>query len=268
MDEVVKDSAQVSEDSVQVSEDLVKAKKSRDVEHILEIVVVIMLGITALFTAWASWIGALHGGNQAGNYTTSNNLASEGNSEYNAGVQSMMQDMLLWNEVSDLQIDIIFEQEQGDDATVAQSANKLFFKLQDNLSEQMATAIGWSYDYASDDPTEIVLTWMQKEEAMVSPFADEAFISSYFVAANDLLAQSESAMAQGTKDNEDGDAFGLVTVIYGVVLFLLGIAGTFKSNKNKYAVIAVSIVSFVIATIYMFTIPLPTGFSITSFFGM
>ena len=132
----------------------------------------------------------------------------------------------------------------------------------------MATAIGWSFDYASDDPTEIVLTWMQKEEAMVSPFVDEAFISSYFVAANDLLAQSESAMAQGTKDNEDGDAFGLVTVIYGVVLFLLGIAGTFKSNKNKYAVIAVSIVSFVIATIYMFTIPLPTGFSITSFFGM
>ena len=268
MDETTKDLVEVTNDSVQVEGDLVKAKKSKDVEHILEIVVVIMLGITALFTAWASWVGALHGGNQAGNYTSSNNLASEGNSEYNAGVQSMMQDMLLWNDVSDLQIDILFAQEQGDDAAVAQSANKLFFKLQDNLSESMATAIGWSFDYASDDPTEIVLTWMQKEEAMVSPFADEAFISSYFVAANDLLAQSESAMAQGTKDNEDGDAFGLVTVIYGVVLFLLGIAGTFKSNKNKYAVIAVSIVSFVIATIYMFTIPLPTGFSITSFFGM
>jgi len=268
MDEVVKDSVEVVNDTAQVEVGLVKAKKSKDVEHILEIVVVIMLGITALFTAWASWVGALHGGNQAGNYTLSNNLASEGNSEYNAGVQSMMQDMLLWNEVSDLQIDILFEQEQGDDAAVEQSANKLFFKLQDNLSETMATAIGWSFDYTSDDPTEIVLAWMQKDEALVSPFTDEAFISSYFVTANDLLAQSEAAMAQGSKDNTDGDAFGLVTVIYGVVLFLLGIAGSFKSNRNKYAVITVSIVSFVIATIYMFTIPLPTGFSIIGFFGM
>ena len=50
----------------------------------IEILVAIFLGITALLTAWATWIGSLHGGNQATNYTKSNNLASEGNSEYNA----------------------------------------------------------------------------------------------------------------------------------------------------------------------------------------
>jgi len=261
MDEVVKN-------SVEIENEMAKAKKAKDAERILEIVVVIMLGITALFTAWASWVGGLHGGNQAGNYTTSNNLAAEGNSEYNAGMQSMMQDMLLWNEVSDLQIDILFAQEKADDAAVAQSTNKLFFKLQDNLSDTMATAIGWSFDYTSEDPTEIVLTWMEKDEAMASPFTDEAFVNSYFDTANELLAQSEAAMQQGSKDNTDGDAFGLVTVIYGVVLFLLGISGSFKNNKNKYAIISVSIISFVIATIYMFTIPMPTGFTITGFFGM
>jgi uncharacterized membrane protein YkgB len=261
MDETVKD-APVE------NEELAKAKRAEKVEHILEIVVVIMLGITALFTAWASWVGSLHGGNQAGNYTSSNNLASEGNSEYNAGVQSMNQDMLLWNEISDLQIDILFAQDNNDQAAVTQSANKLFFKLQDNLSEAMATAIGWSFDYASDDPEAIVLEWMAKDEAMASPFTDEAFVSSYFVRANELLAQSDAAMAQGSKDNTDGDAYGLVTVIYGVVLFLLGIAGSFKGTRNKYAIIAVSILGFVIATVYMFTIPMPTGFNITGFFGM
>lgn len=34
-------------------------------------------------TAWATWIGSLHGGNQATNYTKSNNVAAEGNSMYN-----------------------------------------------------------------------------------------------------------------------------------------------------------------------------------------
>ena len=47
-----------------------KIKKKRDPEKILEIIVAVFLGITALATAWASWIGSLHGGNQATNYTT------------------------------------------------------------------------------------------------------------------------------------------------------------------------------------------------------
>jgi hypothetical protein len=243
-----------------------ETKKKRDVEHILEIVVVVMLGITAVLTAWASWIGSLHGGNQATNYTTSNNLASEGNSEYNAGVQSMMQDMLLWNEISDLQIDVLFAQENGDEAALAQSAYKLFFKLNDNLSEEMASALGWNWDYTSEDPTEIILAWMEKDEALVSPFSEESFTDTYFVSANALLEESAAVLEDGQKDNSNGDAYGLVTVIYGVVLFLLGIAGSFKSVKNKNIIIAISLISFLVATIYMFTIPLPNGFSLASFF--
>lgn len=241
-------------------------KKPKDIDKILEIVVVIMLGITALLTAWASWIGSLHGGNQATNYATSNNLAAEGNSEYNAGMQKMMQDMLLWNEVSDLQVEIIFAQDKNDQATVDQIAYKLFFKLDDNLSEEMASVIGWDWDYESDDPVQNVMKWLSKEEAMVSPFTNEDFLGTYFTSASELLEESETTLKNGQKDNQDGDAFGLVTVIYGVVLFLLGIAGSFKSEKNKYFVIAISLVSFLVATIYMFTIPMPTGFSITSFF--
>lgn len=242
-------------------------KKKRDVEHLLEILVVIMLGITAVLTAWASWVGSLHGGNQATNYTTSNNLASEGNSEYNAGVQSMMQDMLLWNAVSDLQIDILFAQDNGDVDALNQSANKLFFKLNDNLSEDMASAIGWNRDYTSDNPVEIVLDWMGKEEALVSPFSDEAFTYSYFESANVLLEESDAVMKKGQKDNANGDAYGLVTVIYGVVLFLLGIAGSFKSVRNKYVIMTISLICFFAATIYMTTIPLPNGFSLTGFFA-
>ncbi|MGN0364031.1 MAG: hypothetical protein ACI4ET_14485 [Bilifractor sp.] len=46
-------------------------------EAIIDLLIVIMLGVTAVTTAWASWIGSLHGGNQATNYAKSNNLASE-----------------------------------------------------------------------------------------------------------------------------------------------------------------------------------------------
>lgn len=43
-------------------------RKKPDMDKLTELIIVIMLGVTALLTAWASWIGSLHGGNQATNY--------------------------------------------------------------------------------------------------------------------------------------------------------------------------------------------------------
>lgn len=47
---------------------------------------------------------------------------------------------------------------------------------------------------------------------------------------------------------------------------MLGIVGMFKNIPNRMFILIVAIVAFVFATIYMFTIPMPTGFSIGSFF--
>lgn len=248
--------------------DGLKTKKTPD--EIIELIVVIMLGITALLTAWGSWIGSLHGGNQATSYATSNNLSAEGNAEYNAGVQQMNQDMLLWNDVSDMQMEINFAQSAKDDATVQKVCNQLFYKLDENLTERMADAIGWNY-YLSDDeigdPVGTVLAWLEKDEAYTSPFFDEEYLAGYFETANDLLAQSQAELESGKRSNANGDAFGLVTVIYSVTLFLLGIISSFNGTKNKIAVMVISLVAFLFATIYMFTIPMPNGFDITSFFG-
>lgn len=243
------------------------AKKSKD--ELIELVVVIMLGITALLTAWGSWIGSLHGGNQATSYTTSNNLASEGNSEYNAGVQQMNQDMLLWNDISDMQMEISFARQKNDEATVEKVCTQLFFKLDENLSERMAEAIGWSYTLSEEeaaDPMGTVLAWMEDDEAYKSPFFDEEFLNGYFEKANELLAQSMDTLEAGKQANANGDAYGLVTVIYSVVLFLLGIVSTFSNTKNKLAIVIISLVAFLLATIYMFTIPMPTGFNLVSYF--
>lgn len=249
---------------------VINSNEKKSLDEIIELIVVIMLGITALLTAWGSWIGSLHGGNQATSYTTSNNLASEGNSEYNAGVQQMNQDMLLWNDISDMQMEINFALTGGDDTTVEKVCYQLFYKLDENLTERMAEAIGWNYALSEeevDDPVDTVLTWMDNDEAYTSPFFDDEYLAGYFETANDLLAQSREELEIGKKANANGDAFGLVTVIYSVVLFLLGIVSSFNNTKNKIAVVAISLVAFLFATIYMFTIPMPTGFDISSFFA-
>lgn len=242
-------------DEVKVTETQEEPKKGLLSEKKLEIFTAIFLGITALLTSWAGWIGSLHGGNQSTNYTESNNYSSLGNSEWNEASQSLMQDMIIWNDISDLMIESIFAEEQGDEEAVEKYDWKMEKIITDNCSPEFAEAISWAMEN------------MQQSDEFCSPFEKEGYVDSYYDAAREYLDTSEELLEQGKKDNSHGDAYNLVTVIYSVVLFLLGIVGIFKNMPNRAIILCVALVGLVIATIYMFTIPLPTGFSFSSFFG-
>lgn len=236
----------------------------RSKEDILEIVIALFLGITALATAWASWIGSLHGGNMSTNYTRSNNIAADGNSRWNEASQSLMQDMQIWNQISDYEVEILYANETGNTDQAYESAYKIMYICADNLTEEMAEIIGYDFSFSADD----IIDWVNSsEESTVSPFGNEEFIESYYADAREVLAESEALLAEGQSDNTKGDTFNLVTVIYSVVLFMLGIVGTFRRLPNRVFITGVAIVGFLFATIYMFTIPLPTGFNFLSFFG-
>ena len=239
-------------------------KEKRSKEDILEIIIAIFLGITALATAWASWIGSLHGGNMSTNYTKSNNLAADGNARWNEASQQLMQDMQVWNMISDYQVEILYADQTGDEDKLYESAYKIKFICNDNLTDEMAALIGYDFNYEADD----IIDWVKNgETSTVSPFSHDDFVESYYTDASAILAESEAVLAEGQADNTKGDTFNLVTVIYSVVLFMLGIVGTFKRLPNRMLITCVAIAGFLFGTIYMFTIPFPTGFNFLSFFG-
>ena len=221
-------------------------------ENRLEIWIAILLGITALLVAWATWIGSLHGGNQATNYTMSNNYASEGNAEYNAGSQSLIQDMMIWNTIQDYMFEeavAVYNQDEGEAQLIQEKVENL---LQNNCSEQLLDAINWAFE--------------QDSTGAVSPFLKEGMVDSYFTKANELLTESQVLLEEGKNDNRSGDRYGLVTVIYSLVLFLLGIVGIFKRLPNRRLVFYISIGLLVLGTIFMLTIPMPTGFNFFDYF--
>ena len=102
---------------------------------------------------------------------------------------------------------------------------------------------------------------------MNSPFDVEGTVDKYFSEAYALLEESQKLLEEGQKDNANGDAYNLVNVIYSVVLFMLGIVGIFKRLPNRTVVLGIGVFFLVLATIYMCTIPMPTGFSFSSFFS-
>ena len=231
------------------AEEAVAEKKGGISENTVEVLVAIFLGITALLTAWATWIGSLHGGNQATNYTKSNNLAAEGNSEYNAAFQDYLSDLMVWNTLMEYYFDQELADARGDYLESEMIEAKIETYLDSNGSQNLIDA----FDQMTDD--------------MNSPFEVEGMTDNYFTTAYELLDESQALLEEGQADNAHGDAYNLVTVIYSLVLFMLGIVGIFKRIPNRMVVLVIAVIGLIIATIYMCTIPMPTGFDLASFFA-
>lgn len=120
----------------------------------IEVITAIFLGITALLTAWATWIGSLHGGNQSTNYTKSNNIAAEGNSAYNSAMQLYLSDLLAWNTAVDYQVDAKVAQMYGRNEEAQIYENKTTAYLEQNCSQILLEAMN-SMDEKMSSPFEV-----------------------------------------------------------------------------------------------------------------
>ncbi len=225
-------------------------KKSFISESRLEMLIAIFLGVTAVLTAWATWIGSLHGGNQATNYAQSNNAAADANSMYNEASQSLVQDMMTWNVITEYKFDLALAELKNDTTQTQMIEEKIEQVIADSCTEEFQDAIEWAFD--------------QKED--VTPFMKEGYVDSYYKEAQEKYDESQALLEEGKQDNKNGDTYNLVTVIYSLVLFLLGIVGIFKNIPNRFIVFVVAVILMIIAMVYMFTIPMPTGFSLGNFF--
>ena len=206
----------------------------------MEVVIAVMLGITAVLTAWAAWQSSLYGGNQASNYAQGTAQIADANSLYNEADQLLVQDMDIWNRITDLRIELEYATANNNEADMERYQWKLDQIMYDNVSDTFAQAIDWAdaqTDYAS-------------------PFDQEGYTESYYVDADATYDEGYGKLDEGDKNNHLGDILGLVTVIFAVVLFLLGIANSFKNSTTKFAVVAVSVAAFVVSVIIMVGIPI------------
>ena len=179
-------------------------------------------------------------------------MAAEGNAEYNVEAQVYISDLFAWNTISSLQLDMKNAKEKGNDDEAKVIEIKIQNIINSSCSQKLSEAINS----------------INLQGEINSPFENEEFVNSYFEDAKKLLDESQKVMEEGKKDNLHGDAYKLVTVIYSLVLFLLGLVGTIKDLQSRKVLFIFSICILILGIIYMFTIPMPTGFDITSFFNL
>jgi hypothetical protein len=224
-----------------VSSDATAASPSEPfIRRNVEVIIAILLGLIATFTAYASFQSSLYDGNQAQSYTVGTNLATEAESLYLEGNQQYVQDAQLFDRLTDLRLDM-----QNPDPAIATAASEKYDVIYfQSVSEDFDQAIQWADAQNEADP-----------ELYYSPLDNEDYQASLFGSYAETKEQAVATIAAGDQANVYGDRLTLTTVLMAISLFLLGISAVVRLFRVQVILGAVAVVIFVVATGIMLAVP-------------
>ncbi len=205
-----------------------------------EIVVVTLLGIVSVFTAFVSFEASLYDGENGRNLSLSQSTTAEAESLYLEGNQQFVQDGATLARLTEIDVE-----RSSDDPAIAQLASDKFDALYFvAVSEEFGAAIDRAAALDIEDP-----------EFYHSPLADEEYQAALFGAYSDKSEEAKELTAKANTFNTYGDKLTLGTVLMAMSLFLLGIAAVVKARRTQYALIGIGGTIFAVAAVYSLTIP-------------
>ncbi|MAO81208.1 hypothetical protein [Microbacterium schleiferi] len=198
----------------------------------LQLLIVILLGVVSVATAYVSFEAALYGGQQAAAYSRGGAAQTEAESIYLEANQQYVQDAETLTRLSEYQIEM-----EGTDPDVAAAASEKYDQLYfTSVSEDLDAAIAWAQAENEADPT-----------AYTDPQASEDYQYALFGAWSDADTAAKALLAQGDEANQYSDRLTLNTVLMAIALFLLGIAAVIRNRRAQWILIGVSSAIFLLA---------------------
>ncbi len=204
-----------------------------------ELVVVILLGLVSVSTAYTSFQSSLYDSQMAGAYATGGTFKTEAESLYLEANQQYVQDAQTLTALDELNVEI--ENTSGAQAALAQA------KYDSVWSTSVSSVFAEAIDRANAE-TDSTGTY-------VNPQDDQAYLDDLFGAYDAKDAESRTQLALGDEYNARGDKLTLYTVLMALSLFLLGVAAVVKVTKTRFILCAMAMVIFTIAAAMTAMIP-------------
>jgi hypothetical protein len=202
----------------------------------IELVVVIMLGVVSVATAYTSFQSSLYGGRSADKISQSEASGTLAESLYLEGNQQYVQDSQTIQQLSALDIAAA----AGDPVASAQYDDLYFI----GVSEELDAAIQNAAALDESDP-----------DFWHDPQADEDYQAALFGGYGDEAVISDELRAEGNDLGQQGDTLGLYTALMAITLFLLGIAAVVRRPLMKWILVATGGTIFLVTAILTATIP-------------
>lgn len=202
----------------------------------VELIVVIMLGIVSVATAYTSFQSSLYDGQRGDAISLSEAAGTEAESLYLEGNQQYVQDSQTIQQLSVLQVAV----DAGDPIAQAQYDELYFIAVSEELDAAIQNA-------AAEDEADPGF-WHD-------PQADEDYQDALFGGYAEEKAKSDALREEGNGYNKAADTLGLFTAIMAITLFLLGIAAVVRRPLMQWILIATGGTIFLVTAILTATIP-------------
>jgi hypothetical protein len=203
----------------------------------VELIVVILLGVVSVATAYTSFQSSLYGGASDDRISKSEAAGTEAESLYLEGNQQYQKDSQTIGQLQQLQAAI----DAGDPYAQAQY-DALYFIAVEGTDLEPAVQAAAEQDTAEPD------FWHD-------PQADEDYQAALFDAYGEEKATSDELRGQGDTIGDQGDQLGFYTALMAITLFLLGIAAVVKKPLMRWILIAAGMSIFTVTAVLTAMIP-------------
>jgi hypothetical protein len=206
----------------------------------IEIIVVTLLGLVSVATAYTSFQASLYDSQMVGAYAVGNNLQTEAESMYLESNQQYVQDAQTLLRLDELNVEV----QSGDAATAALAQAKVGSIFTSSVSETFAAAIAAADEANAASP-----------DTYTSAQDDETYLAELFDPYQEKAAAADEKIAAGERYNGLSDQLTLYTVLMALSLFLLGVAAVLKKFRMQILIVGVSMVIFTFAAVLTALVP-------------
>ena len=206
----------------------------------IEIIVVTLLGLVSVATAYTSFQASLYDSQMVGAYAVGNNLKTEAESMYLESNQQYVQDAQTLLRLDELNVEV----QSGDAATAALAQAKVDSIFTSSVSETFAAAIAAADEANAASP-----------DTYTSAQDDETYLAELFDPYQEKAAAADEKIAAGERYNGLSDQLTLYTVLMALSLFLLGVAAVLKKFRMQILIVGVSMVIFTFAAVLTALVP-------------
>lgn len=205
-----------------------------------ELVIVTLLGIVSVATAYVSFQAALYDGQTAKALSESQSATAEAESLYLEANQQYVQDGQTLGRLTELDVE-----RNADDETIAELGAAKYDAL-------YFVAVSAEFDAAIQRADELNEA---DAEFYHSPLDDEEYQAFLFGSYAEKNDEAQALTAQADDYDNNGDNLTLSTVLMAISLFLLGVAAVVSGRRTQYGLIGIGGAIFLAAGIFAATIP-------------
>ncbi len=209
--------------------DVVSGREKR-----FEIVATVLLGLTALATAWSGYQASLWDGIQSSNYTQASALRTQASQKLTEANQFRLGDLSVFENFIDATLD-------GD----TELANFYRQRFRDEFEP--------AYDAWT------ALNPLTNPDAPPSPLAMSEYRLPDDQEAADLTARAEAKFKEGEDANSVSDTYTATTLFFAAALFFAAISERFSYQRARAALLGLAVVGLLVGTSILLTQPVTAG---------